>query len=165
MLGESLLRCKGASFSVGLKLALREELRHPGPRGWGNSGWFWLRLRLWMTCTTFGSSVSAFVHQRVLDRARISTSFKHFDFKKCLHDISCHKMRHDAFASRLLILLHLIFFRSRLAFFTAPRKKNPGPSRSGSVPSWQHHLVTLIDVSRGLWNSKKVRWPFRCVIH
>ena len=41
----------------------------------------------------------------------------------------------------------------------------PGPSRSGSVPSgsssgWQHHFVMLIDVSRGLWSSKQVRWAF-----
>ena len=89
-------------------------MRHPGVRGWGNSGWLQLRLRLWMTCTTFGSSVSVFVHLRVLNPARVSNSFKHFDF---IFFTTHRGIMHNAFASSLLIPLHWIFFRSRLDFF------------------------------------------------
>ena len=108
------------------------------------------------------------MHLRVLDPARVSNSFKHFDFKKSF--TTYRGIMHNAFASPLLIPLHLIFFRSRPPFLTAPPKKMAGPSRSGSVPSgsgsgWQHHFEMLINVSRGLWNSKNVRWAFRCVIH
>ena len=69
----------GVGFSVGLKLPLREERRHPGEPDWGSPGMLRLRLRLRMTCTAFGSCVFVFVHPRVIDPVRISNSFKHFD--------------------------------------------------------------------------------------
>ena len=153
-------------FCGGSELANAEGRNaHPGVR---DSGQFWPALAptpLWMTCTAFGSSVS--VHLRVLDPARISKSLKHFGFKKCFHNISYHKTRHNTLASRLLIPLQLIFFRSRRAIFTASPKKMAGSSPSGSVPSgsssgWQHHFVTLIDASRGPWNTRNVKWA--CLI-
>ena len=97
------------------------------------------------------------------DRPGKNQPFFHFDFKICLHNISYHKTRQNAFVSRLLIPLDSICFRSRLAFFDGLTEMTEmtGPSCSGSVPSgsgsgWQHHFVTLIDVSHELWNSKKV---------
>ena len=118
-----------------------------------------------MTCIAFGSSVSVFVHPKVIDLVRISNSFKHFELKICFHSKSYHKTRHNTFVSRLLIPLDLIFFRSWFAFLWLRLKKVAGPSRSGYVPSGsgsgcKHHFVTPMDVSRGLWNSKKFRWAF-----
>ena len=135
-------------------------------RGWGSPGRLRLRLRLRMTCTAFGSSVFVFVHPMVIDPVRISNSFKHFDLKICFHDKSYHQTRRNAFVSRLLIPLDLIFFRSRLAFFDGSAFKSGWPSRSSYVPSdsgsgWKHHFVTLMDCnSRELWNSKKFLWAF-----
>ena len=143
---------------------LREERWHPGVRGWGSPGRLRLRFQLRVTCTAFSSSVFVFAHPVVIDPVRIGDSFRHFDPKICFHNKS-YQTRHNAFVSRLLIPSDLIFFRSRLAFFDGYAYKSGWPSRSGYVPSgsgsgWKHHFVTLMDVSRGLWNSKKFRWAF-----
>ena len=135
-------------------------------RGWDSPGSFRLRLRLRlrMTCTAFGSSVFVFVHPMVIDPVRISNSFKHFDLKICFHDKSYHQTRRNAFVSRLLIPLDLIFFSepARL-FLMAPPLKVAGPAvpASDSGSGWKHHFVTLMDCnSRELWNSKKFLWAF-----